>query len=419
MRKPETIEYLYLDFDGFFASVHQQVYPGLRGKPIGIVPIDGTKHTCVIACSKEAKARGCSNVMNYGEAKERCPEIIMVPQQPDLYRRAHNTLIAEISAILPVEVVKSIDEIACRLDAAPAHAPEALGIKIKERIAKYVGPHITCSIGFAPNRHLAKIAGKLNKPDGITIWHPHDIPYALYDVPLEDIPGVGSRMQRRLENAGITSTKQLVSLAPKHMRKLWGNVTGERLWYALNGYAIHAQKPERGMFGHGRVLPPELRQRDNAKPIVRMLLIKAARRMRKAGFYASRLYFWCNYRKAGKDFSYSDSTSLPVVADDRACLDGLNNMWERLCGFLSKHTRIVRIGITLGELSVAGQRQLDFLLNDDTLRRKWERINHAVDHLNQRYSKSLVTLGPWVPPAGGNLGGKISYTRIPRPEDFW
>ncbi len=58
MRKPDTIERLYLDFDGFFASVEQQARPHLRGRPVGVVPFAGTRHTCVIACSKEAKARG-------------------------------------------------------------------------------------------------------------------------------------------------------------------------------------------------------------------------------------------------------------------------------------------------------------------------------------------------------------------------
>ena len=91
MRKPDTIEWLYLDFDGFFASVEQQARPALRGKPIGIVPFEGTVHTCVIACSKEAKAMGLSNVMNVKEAKAKCPELILVPQSPDLYRRAQNT----------------------------------------------------------------------------------------------------------------------------------------------------------------------------------------------------------------------------------------------------------------------------------------------------------------------------------------
>ena len=58
MRKPETIERLYLDFDGFFASVEQQVRPGLRGRPVGVVPSTSTAYTCVIACSKEAKRHG-------------------------------------------------------------------------------------------------------------------------------------------------------------------------------------------------------------------------------------------------------------------------------------------------------------------------------------------------------------------------
>jgi len=419
VRKPQTIEYLYLDFDGFFASVEQQARPHLRGKPVGIVPFDGTVHTCVIAVSKEAKARGCKNVMNFGEAKAKCPEIIMQSQTPDLYRRAHNALIAEINTVIPVEVVKSIDEIACRLDIAQAHAPEELAHRIKERIAKYVGPYITCSIGFGPNRHTAKIAGKQNKPDGVTIWKPEAFPEVLYPVPFEDIPGIGSRMEKRLYGLGIYNMEQLLSVPPKHMRKIWRNVTGERLWYALHGYAIHAQKPDRGMFGHGRVISPEDRLRDDVKPIARMLLIKAARRMRKARYYASRLYMWVNYRVGREDKGYGDSITLPVVQDDKAVLDGFNKLWLTLCTHLNNRTKIVRIGLTLGEISIAGERQLDFLLNDDGERRKWERINQAVDHLNSKYSQSLVTMGPWRPPAGGNLGGKISYTRIPRTEDFW
>ncbi len=419
MRKPETIEYLYLDFDGFFASVHQQADRNLRGKPVGVIPFEGTEHTCVIAVSKEAKARGCSNIMSYGEARARCPDIILVSQQPDLYRRAHNTLIAEINSVLPVEAVKSIDEITCRLDIAQAHDPDALALRIKSRIARFVGSWITCSIGFAANRQLAKIAGKQNKPDGVTIWHPCDVPEILFPIPFEDIPGIGRRMERRLYGLGIYNMEQLLSLPPKHMRRIWRNVTGERLWYAFHGYAIHAQKSERGMFGHGRVLPPELRLRDQAKPVARILLVKAARRLRKAGFYASRLYLWCNYRENRQDKSYGDSTTLPVVCDDKAVLSGLDRIWQRLCSCLKPGHRIVRIGVTLGELSMAGERQLDFLLNDDAERRQWERINQAVDHLNAKYSKSIVTLGKWEMPPGGNLGGKISYTRIPRAEDFW
>ncbi|MFV0643687.1 MAG: type VI secretion protein ImpB, partial [Sphingomonadaceae bacterium] len=109
MRKPEDIERLYLDFDGFFASVAQQVQPELRGRPVGIVPFAGGKASCVIACSKEAKALGLTNVMKVGEAKRLCPDLILVPQTPHLYRRAHNALLAEIESVVPIDAIKSID----------------------------------------------------------------------------------------------------------------------------------------------------------------------------------------------------------------------------------------------------------------------------------------------------------------------
>jgi DNA polymerase IV len=57
----------------------------------------------------------------------------------------------------------------------------------------------------------------------------------------------------------VHTVAELYRLEPKHMRKLWNSVTGERLWYALHGYDVQAQPAERGMFGHGRVLPPESR----------------------------------------------------------------------------------------------------------------------------------------------------------------
>jgi len=116
MRKPDTIEWLYLDFDGFFASVEQQIQPALRGKPIGVTPFRGTDFTILIACSKEAKARGVKNIMPVKDALKVCPELILVTQKPDYYRRANNALCAAIESVIPIDVSKSIDELTCRLD---------------------------------------------------------------------------------------------------------------------------------------------------------------------------------------------------------------------------------------------------------------------------------------------------------------
>src|SRR3984885_5024463 len=168
MRKPETIEKLYLDFDGFFASVMQQAMPELRGRPVGVIPFEtsAAHSTVVIACSKEAKAAGCKNVMRVPDALEACPGLVLVTQRPDLFRRAHNALLAEISCEIPIETIKSIDELSCTLGRADIAAPKDLAARITRRIFKNIGSQITCSIGFAANRLLAKIACKIDKPNG-------------------------------------------------------------------------------------------------------------------------------------------------------------------------------------------------------------------------------------------------------------
>ncbi len=415
MRRPIEIERLYLDFDGFFASVEQQVRPHLRGRPVGVVPFADAQHTVVIACSREAKLHGVKNVMNIAEARARCPGIILVPQSPDLYRRAHNALISEISAVVPVDAIKSIDELTCRVAPLDRGNPQQLGLRIKRRIAEHIGPFITCSIGFAANRQLAKMACKAGKPDGNMVWRPDDMPAPLLKLSLRDVPGIGERMERNLARAGIATIAQLLATQPKHMRKLWGNVTGERLWYALHGYDLQTPASGRGMYGHGRVLPPDHRTIEHGRAASRLLLVKAARRMRRDGWNAGRLWLWLELREK----SWHSGAWLPAVHDDQAVLSALERLWLDARRKLPRTAWIMRVGVTLLDLTRASERQLDILLNDDRTRHRWENATAAIDRLNRKHGRTLVSLGPWIPPPGGYAGGKISYTRIPRAEDFW
>lgn len=425
MRRPAEIERMYADFDGFFASVMQQKYPELRGKPVGVVPFAAAAHpnahSCVIACSREAKVLGLKNVMPIGEAKAACPDLILVPQEPDLYRRAHNTLLSEIEAVVPIDAIKSIDELTCRVTPDHRGDPQALGRMVKARIAKHVGPYITCSIGFAANRQLAKMACKAGKRtdgkygDGNCVWHPNDMPDPLLDLPLSDVPGIGTRMEIRLAQAGVRTMADLLAMQPKHMRKLWRNVTGERLWYALHGYDIQTPPSSRGMFGHGRVLPPEARTFEAAKAASRTLIVKAARRMRRENWNAGRL--WLSVQMDGK--SAGRSSWLPDAHDDQIILSTLESLWADLKACLARNVWIISVHVLLGEISPANARQLDLLLNDDRIRQKWEILTKAIDKLNARYGGTIITVGVWSSPPGDFAGQKISYTRIPRMEDRW
>lgn len=420
MRRPDLVERLYLDFDGFFASVEQAARPRLRGRPVGVVPFAGTDRTCIIACSREAKLLGISNVMPVREAIRVCPDLVLVPQSPDLYRRAHNALLSEIEAVIPVDAVKSIDELTCRIEPSDRPDPRPLGMRIKRRIRDNIGPWITCSIGMAANRQLAKMACKAGKRpapghygDGLNIWRPADMPVPLLPIPLSDIPGVGSRLSQRLTRSGIFTMADLLATAPRQMRALWGNVTGERLWYALHGYDVQTPPSGRGMYGHGRVLPPESRSPVEAHAASRLLLVKAARRMRRDGWNASRVALWLSI----PDAPWGGSLPLPEVHDDAAVLRVLEALWAQ--AGLGRRVRIIQVHVTLYDLTPMAERQLDLLEGDEASRLRRERATAAVDALNGRYGRTLVHLGSWTPPPGGYAGGKISYTRIPSAEDFW
>lgn len=424
MRKPGTIEHLYLDFDSFFASVEQQRRPALRGRPVGITPSnDGFQAGGVIAASKEAKAAGVRGVMNRGEALKICPDMVFVAQDPGTYRRAHHAAQAAIKSVLPISKVMSIDELCCELGAAQIADPFDTANRIKAALADGVGPYITASIGFAANAHLAKMACKADKPDGATVWRPEDLPGPMLGERLGRIPGIGAGMEARLSKAGITDMADLLATSPKQLRRIWGNVAGERFWYAMHGYAYATQKTQRSMIGHGRVLPADWRGLEAPYGCARMLLTKAARRLRREGFYANSLHVGVKMRTRSKEepLRWGDVTDLHSANDDRTCLKALERLWQLLDAKVKRLSfiNVAHVMVSFSGLVPVGARQLDLWESEDPERKRWERVTEAIDGLNFAANRSLVTIGPWSPPPGGNAGGKIAFTRVPESEDFW
>ena len=121
-----------------------------------------------------------------------------------------------------------------------------------------------------------------------------------------------------------------------------------------------------------------------------------------------------------EDGSWQRHRSLPVVRDDAAILNALKAVWDDARATLPRRTKLFQVGVTLTDITLASERQMDFLLDDEGERRKWEAVTSAMDTLNYRYAKTVLSVGvgPWNPPEGGHVGGKISYTRIPTWEDF-
>ena len=203
------------------------------------------------------------------KARRLCPQIALVPQRPDLYVRTQQRLVVAVLSVLPIDVICSIDELAAVLE--DRDCPEETAGRIKQRVREAVGKHITCSIGCAPNRWLAKIAADLDKPDGLTVLGPSDLPGRLLNIGLEELPGVGRRMRARLEQAGLSTVGDLWNSNPGRLCSIWGNVASTRFWYALHGYDVEPPPTRRNSIGHGQVLPPEQRSVQAARGPARQL----------------------------------------------------------------------------------------------------------------------------------------------------
>jgi DNA polymerase-4 len=217
---------LHIDMNAFFASVEQQANPELRGKPIAVV--GGGGRTVITTSSYEARAKGVKTGMAIWEGKRCCPELVIVIGDNRKYTHT-STKINEIFRDYTPEVEAfSIDE--SWLDVTHSlgifGTAENIAYLIKSRIRHCFG--ITCSIGIAPNKLLAKLASDMQKPDGLTIIKPANIARVLELMPIKELCGIGRKMERHLNTMGIYTCGELGRYDEGRLTRKFG-IIGRRL----------------------------------------------------------------------------------------------------------------------------------------------------------------------------------------------
>lgn len=431
MNREPGLKWLFLDLNSYFASVEQQERPHLRGKPVAVVPME-TDYTCAIAASYEAKAYGVKTGTMIKDAKRMCPHLTCVLARHDKYVEYHHKIVDEVALHTPINKIWSIDELSSRLPPSRRSVEAATEIarRIKRGLREHVGPAITCSIGVAPNSLLAKIAGDMKKPDGLTILRQEDLPGPLFDLALIDLPGIGANMERRLNRAGVRSIRDLWNLSPKHARKIWGSVQGERFWYWLHGYDFETPESKNSMIGHSRVLDPDLRRPPAARQMARRLLSKASGRMRRKNLSAGRLYLSvrsCDYARWGGERRFCHAS------DPFTILQHLEDLWaEMMAAFNADPAlrassrdglRFKKVSVILFDLRAPQEVTLDLFETNEAETRaqhlKNAALTAALDRLNERYRAETVSIG--LPPKtlSGYVGTKIAFSRVPEREEFW
>ena len=432
MERESGLKWLFMDLNSYFASVEQQETPSLRGKPVAVIPMD-TDYTCAIAASYEAKAYGIKTGTMIKDAKRMCPSLSCVLARHDKYVEYHNRIIEEVILHTPINQICSIDELSSRLPPSKrsVEAATQVAMNIKHGLWDNVGSAINCSIGLAPNALLAKIAGDMQKPDGLVVLRQEDLPGPLLDLSLTDLPGIGRNMERRLHRANVRTVEDFWVISPKHARKIWGSVQGERFWYWLHGYDFEAPDTGHVMIGHSRILDPDLRLPAQARQMSRRLLSKATQRLRRKAYFARAL---CLKVRTIHHLRWVGEIRMPPARDPFTFLQNLDQLWsDMLCYFYKHHysssaigrdqLRFKKVSVVLHHLGQHDSFSYDLFetCHHEHLEviRQRDALTQALDTLNQKYKKETVTLG--LPPKtlAGHVGTKIAFSRVPEQEEFW
>ena len=412
-----TLNWLYLDLNSYFASVEQQINKRLRDKPVAIVPCL-TDATCAIAASYEAKAYGIKTGTMIYEAKRLCPKLICVKANHENYVDYHHKILTEIEKYIPIEIVASIDEVACRLMGKQCQENEVrqLAKNIKQGLQKKIGKYIRCSIGIAPNRFLAKTASNLEKPDGLQVLYTQDVPERIKHFKLSDLTGIGRAMEYRLQRSGILSIEELYKISPKHMRKLWGSVQGERFWYMLRGVEIPIDTSQRRTIGHSHVLEPKFRQVDLAQQVMNRLLLKAASRLRRLQYYANNLSI--SFRTEN-GLKMQGTKKFYRACDNITLLNEGTKIWNDLIK-KNQIRSVKKISVTLFNLKKKAELQPNLFatIHQQHLTEKFESLSEAMDTINSRFGRDSIALGNIPNQIQSFAGTRIAFTRIPDKKEF-
>jgi len=397
------LNWLFVDLNSYFASVEQEVRPELRGRPVGVVPML-VDSTCCIAASYEAKAHGVKTGTMVGEAKRMCPGLVLVEARHELYVQYHHRIVEAVESCLPVTAVLSIDEMACRLMGRerPLLAALALGRQVKARIQEQVGSTLRSSVGLATNRYLAKVASDMEKPDGLVALTADLLPTALRMLALRDLPGIGAKTEKRLNERGIHTMDDLMALDCEQAGEQWGSVLGERLWHWLRGEDFEiAEGEQMKSLSHQHVLGPEMRTAEKAWAVAHKLLHKAALRLRTNGLWAGSIGLAVGFavprgqKTPVRSFGvptrgWKAETRLSETQDSQVLIAALCRLWEaRPAGAEYDHPHF--IGVHLGDLVPDHLHTLSlFDATEDEQQRS--RLQEAMDKINHKYG--LSTLAP-------------------------
>lgn len=369
--------------NSYFASVEQQANPFYRGKPLGVCATL-TSHGCIIASSKEAKKVGIKTGCRVNEALAIYPDVILVEVDPPKYRSCTEKIIQIIRDYCDDIELYSIDEAFLDLSGYVEDYTQAIAIaeKIRERITLEVGDWLTCSMGIAPTRWLAKFASDTTGKGNILLLTKNNLYSYIKGMNLQAAWGIADATASRLNALGIKTLDQLASYPVVNLMRVMG-IRGYELWANINAIEMSGltKKRQPKSVGHSHVLRRRTRDIMFHKSIVMRLAERTGRRLRDLGLEAWGIYAHANLERFG-GVGGSKKIHEPITSTRKI----YSYVWRMLEEGVR---RDLATYYAIGLLHLRPQSHQLSLFEKE----KPERLIHALDEINSRYGEEVITQG--------------------------
>jgi DNA polymerase IV len=370
---------LLVDMNAFFASVEQQCNPLLRGKPTLVGGACG-KRSVVAAASYEARPFGIRSGMSMFEALKLCPDAIVVEGNPHKYVDVAHKVFRICENYTDAMEIYSIDE--CFLDVTDTcerfGGPWEIARAIKRRIRADL--RLTCSVGIAPNKMLAKLAADMQKPDGLVEIKRDEVKELLENLPVEELHGIGGRMREHLAKMGIFTGGDLGRAPVAELKRRFG-ISGDVFHQMGTGTYFspiipHHSRPDAKSMGHSYTLERNTRDINLIHRHLLRLSEMVGRRLREDGYCGRTITLTLRY------------ANMHTFCRQRSIIDSLDDGYDIYLAALpilrrqlAKDKRAVRlVGISISNLMRS--RQLDLFANPHK-----REVLSVVDAVNDRYGE--------------------------------
>ncbi|MDP4690743.1 MAG: DNA polymerase IV [Candidatus Nanopelagicales bacterium] len=217
---------LHVDMDAFYASVELVTRPELRGKP---VIVGGGQRGVVLSGTYEARALGIHSAMPMSRARRIAPQAIVIEPHHERYAEVSAGIMAIFSSVTPIVEPLSLDEAFLNVSGALRRLGSATAIAELIRARVYDEQRITCSVGVASTKFVAKLASTQAKPDGLLVVPIDKVTAFLHPLPVGALWGVGERTEERLVSLGLRTVGDLAHTPVETLTRALGQASGDRL----------------------------------------------------------------------------------------------------------------------------------------------------------------------------------------------